>query len=144
MLWWDSTFLKLVERCKLGLDIYTRFKDDTGVLMDRITDHNIELEKILENDYVRPSDFPGSSEEYTARMMSNLANSVCKMINFSVDTPSMNEDGMMPILDVKVKIGPKNEVVHDFYEKPTKNQRVVLASSALSWTPKGPYTLKKF
>ena len=69
-------------------------------------------------------------------MMSNLANTVCKMINFTVDTPSINEDGMMPILDVKVKIGPKNEVVHDFYEKPTKNQRVVLATSALSWTQK--------
>ena len=136
MLWWDSMFLKLVEKCKLNLDIYTRFKDDTGILMDRITDYNIELEKILENDYVRFSDFPGNSEEYTARMMSNLANSVCKMINFTVDTPSMNEDGMMPILDVKVKIGPNNEVVHDFYEKPTKNQCVVLASSALSWTQK--------
>ena len=37
---------------------------------------------------------------------------------------------------LELLIAAKNEVVHDYYEKPTKNQRVVLASSALSWTQK--------
>ena len=33
-------------------------------------------------------------------------------------------------------MNPENEVLHKFYEKPTKNSRVILASSALSWSQK--------
>ena len=40
MLWWDSMFLKIVKKCNLELDIYTRFKDDTG-----ITDEQNPLQK---------------------------------------------------------------------------------------------------
>ena len=98
MLWWDSMFLNVVKKCNLELDIYTRFKDDTGILMDKILYRNSELENILGNEYISPSEFVGNEEEYTAFIMSRLANSVCEMIKFTYDTPSMNEGGMMPIL----------------------------------------------
>ena len=104
--------------------------------MDKVTYRSSELENILGNEYVSPSEFVGNEEEYTAFIMSRLADSVCEMIKFTYDTPSMNEGGKMPILDVKVKMSSENVVIHDFYEKPTKNQRVILASSALGWPQK--------
>ena len=104
--------------------------------MDKITHRNSELEKILGNEYVSPSEFIGNEEEYTACIMTKLADSICEMIKFTYDTPSMNADGMLPILDVKVKVSSENVLIHDFYEKPTKNQRVILASSALGWPQK--------
>ena len=69
-------------------------------------------------------------------MMSNLANNVCDMIKFTYDTPSRNNGGWLPVLDVKVQVNSENKIIHNFYEKPTRNKKVILASSALSWTQK--------
>ena len=43
----------------------------------------------------------------------------------------MNQDGKLPMLDVKVHLDQ-----NDFYEKSTKGKIVVLANSALSWPKK--------
>ena len=48
----------------------------------------------------------------------------------------MNDDKKLPALDLKVYLNDQFKVMHEFYEKPTKNQRVILASSALSWSQK--------
>jgi len=42
----------------------------------------------------------------------------------------------MPILDLKVRIGQDGTIYHQFYEKPTKNTRVIAANSALSFHSK--------
>ena len=44
------------------------------------------------------------------------------------------ENGMLPILDVKVCVNKEegNRLDFEFFEKPTKNSRVILANSALS------------
>ena len=58
------------------------------------------------------------------------------MIKFNYDTPSKNIDGWLPVLDVKVQVSQDNKIIHNFYEKPTRNKNVIFASSALSWTQK--------
>ena len=58
------------------------------------------------------------------------------MISFTFDTPHLNENHKLPILDVKVALNEENILEHKFYEKPTRNPRVILASSALSWSQK--------
>ena len=58
------------------------------------------------------------------------------MVQFTYDVPELNPDGKLPVLDLKVFMSPENEVLYEFYEKPTKNSRVILASSALSWSQK--------
>ena len=65
-----------------------------------------------------------------------VANSVDSMINFTADFPSNHSDGKMPVLDLKVRLNPQNEIQFEFYEKPTSNEKIVLASSALSWAQK--------
>ena len=44
----------------------------------------------------------------------------------------------MPVLDVKVNVNKseQNRIDFEFFEKPTKTPRVILASSALSWSTK--------
>ena len=42
----------------------------------------------------------------------------------------------MPILDLKVSLGQDGTIYHQFYEKPTKNPRVIAANSALSFHSK--------
>ena len=58
------------------------------------------------------------------------------MIQFTCDVPSNHNDGMLPVLDVKAKLDDEGEILFDFYEKSTKNRRVILASSALPWQQK--------
>ena len=60
------------------------------------------------------------------------AESVDNMIKFTTDTPSMHENGKLAVLDVEVKVNKKEEKRLDFvfFEKPTKNKRVVLAKNA--------------
>ena len=42
----------------------------------------------------------------------------------------------MPVLDLKVYFNQDGIILHEFYEKPTKNNFVILADSALSWQSK--------
>ena len=60
------------------------------------------------------------------------------MIKLTVETPCNFEDGKLPVLDVKVNINEneQNRIDYEFFEKPTKNPRVILANSALSFAKK--------
>ena len=77
-----------------------------------------------------------SPTEATAKIICEIANSVDTMISFEYDVPEFHDDLKLSVLDLKVYLDSKNKVIHEFYEKPSKNSRVILASSALSWQQK--------
>ena len=58
------------------------------------------------------------------------------MIRFTFDLPEKHQDKKLPVLDLKVWLSETDELLHEFYEKPTKNPRTILASSAISWHQK--------
>ena len=66
-------------------------------------------------------------------IVKTVANSVDPMIKFTVDYPSNYKDGRMPILDVKASINEKNQnhIEYEFYEKPTRNKKVIQSDSAI-------------
>ena len=70
------------------------------------------------------------------KVLNEIASSIHPMIELTSDMPSNYSDGKLPVLDLKVKLGPKNQIDFEFYEKQTKNNRVILASSALPWRQK--------
>jgi hypothetical protein len=74
----------------------------------------------------------------TMEVVQKIANSINPMIKLTVDTPCNYDDGKLPVLDVKVDVNEDedNRIDFEFYEKPTKNPRVILASSALSHSQK--------
>ena len=67
-------------------------------------------------------------------IIQKVARSINPMIKLTVDTPCSHEDGKLPVLDVKVDVNQEedNMIDFEFFEKPTKNPCVILASSALS------------
>ena len=69
-------------------------------------------------------------------LLNSIANGVDPMISFTCDFPKKHPENKIPILDLSVKLGKKFDVEHEFYEKPSKNSRVILASSAISWPQK--------
>ena len=64
-------------------------------------------------------------------ILKKVAESIEPMIQFTCDFPSAHDDGKIPILDVKVWLNSENEALFEFFEKETKSQKVILASSAL-------------
>ena len=136
MIWWDKQFQELIEHCQLQMDLFVRFKDDANILADKIMLASQNLKNILGADFVDQDHFEGNPEDYTAAIFCKLADKVCDMISFTFDTPTMHEDQKLPVLDLKIFLNEDNKIRHEFYEKPTRNQRVILPSSALSWGQK--------
>ena len=58
------------------------------------------------------------------------------MIRFSFDLPEKHQDMKLPVLDLKVWLSETDELMYEFYEKPTKNVKTILVSSATSWHQK--------
>ena len=79
-----------------------------------------------------------SQTELTVKLFCAIADEIDPMvqIRFTYDVPEINPDGKFHVLDLKVYIRPENEVLYEFYEKLTKNSRIILALSALSWMQK--------
>ena len=127
MLWWDKKFIELLESVSLSCDLCVRLKDDGNIIMDKITNVPEEVWNIIDRNKLK---FDIENPNFTANLIFELANKVHDMIDFTFDTPHMNADGKLPILDVKVHLTPKNTLVHEFYEKPTRNLKVILAESA--------------
>ena len=48
-----------------------------------------------------------------------------------LDCPSYNEDGLMPILELKVKISEQGDVHYQFYRKPMAQHLTLLERSAM-------------
>ena len=76
-----------------------------------------------------PSEF--EIEDHTAELMKQIANSLTKEIQFTVDFPANHEDKMMPVLDLKVLIN-QNKISHVFYRKECSRPCVILNRSAVS------------
>ena len=71
-------------------------------------------------------------------IIQEIANGIDPMIKVTIDTPCNYEDRKLPILDVKVRVNQdvENIIDFEFFEKPTKNPKVILADSALSSSSK--------
>ena len=75
-------------------------------------------------------------EESTVKVITEVADSIEPMIKFTGDYPTNHESQKLPILDIQVQMNTENRVLFEFYEKETKTDKVILASSAMSWHQK--------
>ena len=149
MLWWDERFLARLDELNLGADLYSRFKDDLDIITDalplgtrycsksrEIQYTNPSFRNISKNKYEEKIFQSGNVEENTFYVLNQIANDVDSMLSFTYDVPSNHENQKMPVLDVQVCLDNQGLLLFEFYEKPTKNPHVILASSALSWKSK--------
>jgi hypothetical protein len=67
----------------------------------------------------------------TARVIQDIANSICETINMTIDCPSNHESGWMPLLDLQVRVAEDNSLDYKFYSKKVANPLLLMATSAL-------------
>ena len=65
-------------------------------------------------------------------VLQDIANTVDPNLSFTVDCPSDNPDGRLPILDLKFWVEGHSRIRHTFYKKPMAPERTKMAESTLS------------
>ena len=125
MCWWDKIFIEKVNEALKNLNLYLRYVDDEYVI----------CEIIPENDQNQGQ----PPDERTMRRLQEIGNGIHPSIQVTVDFPSNNQNGRMPVLDtehwlqeVMINGTLKRQVLHSHYSKPMSNPFVTHKDSAIS------------
>ena len=139
MIDWDKKMLKELSKYNLIPEVYTRFKDDIEIVLKSL-EKGSELiyDKIVVNENKKVLDENKTDCKITMEIVQKIANNIDPMIQLTVETPCNSEDGKLAVLDVKANINENehNRIDFEFFEKPTKYPKVILANSALSFNKK--------
>jgi hypothetical protein len=137
MLWWCRAFQKALSAAMEGITYFFLYLllfyvDDTNLAMEelepgcRLVDGKVVVvEEEVEADRAIPGD------RRTARVIQDIANSICETINMTIDCPSNHESGWMPLLDLQVRVAEDNSLDYKFYSKKVANPLLLMATSAL-------------
>ena len=85
----------------------------------------VRIEELVEEDEAVEDDLR------TMNLLKTIANDITECVQFTVDCPSLNQDGRVPVLDLAVSV-EDGQVVHDHYEKPCASKFVIPYTSAHS------------
>ena len=85
----------------------------------------VRIEELVEEDEAIEEDLR------TMNLLKTIANDITECVQFTVDCPSLNQDGRVPVLDLGVSV-EDGQVVHDHYEKPCASKFVIPFNSAHS------------
>ena len=118
----------------INLILYQRFKDDITIVTEEL-DKGSKLEngRIIIDENKHNMDMDKHGDEITMEIIVEIAESVDDIVKFTADMPSKHKSNKIAILDVEVNINKKeqNWIDYEFYEKPSKNKRVILEDAAL-------------
>ena len=138
MLRWDQKYLGKLKRLGVRHFLYTRYVDDTLILLEEILPgwrFQKATNKLVWSERAELEDQGVPGDQRTFRILSSIADSIDKDIQFEQDTPSAHENKKLPCLDLQLWVeeceGVK-QLVHEFYKKPMSHDQVVLRRSALS------------
>ena len=136
---WDKKFLKRLEELGINIIIYERFKDDITIVAEALErGSKLMGDKIIKDEEKKKLDSLKEDEEISMEIIQEVAESIDDIVKFTVDLPSKHENGKIAILDIEAKINKDegNRIEYEFYEKPSKNKRVILENSALPFKQK--------
>jgi hypothetical protein len=132
---WDKQLLMKLKNLGIEPEVYERFKDDIDVVTESLEKGSKFLDgRIVIDEEKKIIDEGKSDSKVTMEVIKEIAESIDPMIKLTIDTPCNYEDDAIAILDLKVSINAEehNRIDYQFYEKPTKNEKVLLADAAMS------------
>ena len=67
-------------------------------------------------------------------VIQQVAESINQNLKFEIDVPSYHEDKKIAVLDLKIGLNEEmdNRIDFEFFEKPSKNPKLILAESAIN------------
>ena len=107
MIDWDKILLKKLKNVGIEPKIYTRFKDDINICTESLEKGSkLVNDKLIIDEEKRAIDEDRSDDMITMEIIREIAETIDPNIKLTIDTPSSYEDGLMPILDLKVGLNP--------------------------------------
>ena len=87
--------------------------------------------ELVKKDELVEEDRNVADDERTMNVLKDVANSIFDCVQFTVDYPSKNENGKVPILDLEIAV-VDNQMIHEHFEKPCAAKMVIPFQSAHS------------
>ena len=135
MIDWDKKLLQKLEDLELVIPLYSRFKDDI-LIASKAVENGTKLvgDALVVDADKKKADEGRNAFDVTMGLVKEIGESLDPTIKLTIDNPTNYEDGKMPVLDIKVNVNEleNNRIDFQFFEKPTKNPKVLLAKSALN------------
>ena len=157
MNWWDNQFInKIKEEENLEIEMYKRYVDDIDLVLkmkerkeNEEDQSQTKLKEILKTEETNNGE-EGKEETNVTRREENkndlkedekvmkriqkIGNMIHQSIQLTYDCPSKNEDGKLPILDVKMWVEEeegRQTIAHEFYQKEISTKHVIHSRSAM-------------
>ena len=130
---WDRMYVENVERAGMKMLLYERYVDDSNQIAQVPPvgwKYDRTLKKLVECAHGSESEDNQPEDERMASILVEIANDVMDCVKMEVDTPSRNQDGKIPILDMKVWTSIEGNVEFEHYEKAVSSKAVLHAQSA--------------
>ena len=134
MIDWDDKFIEEMKKFNINPKLFSRFKDDILLALRALARGTIiKGDKLIIDEDKKIEDEGKTSAIVTMEIVKEIAERVDPEIKFTIDTPCNHPDGYLPVLDTKMRVNIEetNRIDFQFYEKPTKNPKLILADSAL-------------
>ena len=128
----DKKYLKLLKKLDIQEEIFDRYVDDELEGLTAV-DPGVRFEggKLVVDEEKVEEDQLIAADERTFRLLKDIGNSIFECIQFTIDVPSMNENGKLPVLDVNLEV-VNGKFEHGFFKKPCTSEIVIPYTSAHS------------
>ena len=114
MCWWDQQLLRRVEAENIRIEVYKRYVDDCNIIANDCRED--------------------TTDEMVITRISQIADTIDPAIKSTYDVGSNYEDGRLPMLDLKLWIGQRNDgtwkILHSHYMKDVSSRYVIHARSS--------------
>ena len=134
MSWWDDKLIEAIEKVGLRMISGARYMDDI-----RLWCHAVRLgwrmvgrTLMFKNSWRKEEMDAGMTPLMkTTEILKALMNNVCGWLILTMETEDMFLSGLLPTLDLEIKVLDNNKILYQYYEKPMVPDMVLHKRSAM-------------
>jgi hypothetical protein len=140
---WDRLFKMMMKEAKMIMWMFQRYVDDMNqVVMTERNKKMVNGKIVMKNEEEVENEKEVPDDEVTMKLVREIADEVMEMIKTEEDFPTKHRGGLLPILDLQVRMQGRKEdpemaeISFQFYKKPMAPDRTILFNSAMPMSMK--------
>ena len=134
----NKRFTSMVKRLKIELFLFARYVDDIDLSVKRLK-KGLKFNKDtgeLEETGEKTTEDDKMTDDEVMQVLTDIANSVHRMLTWEPDSVTNHEDNKLPVLDVKMFLAKEDDrdgpIKFKFYKKEIANKKLIPAESAMT------------
>ena len=111
----DKKYKQLLRKLDIQEEIFDRYVDEETEGLAAI-DPGVRFEggKLVRNEEKIEEDEGKAEDVRTFEILKDIGNSIFECIQFTIDVPSLNENGRLPVLDLNLRV-VNDQLEHEFF-----------------------------